>query len=129
MAVFTEVSFDEVETFLRTRDLGHLLAIEACGGGIENTNYFVETDVGAYVLTLFERLGADELPFYLHLMQHLARKAGLEIEEIRRDVLLVEHEPASLDTGGKGSGNVAGGFDAGECHRRGVYRPDALKPG
>lgn len=72
MAVFTEVSFDEAETFLRTLDLGHLLAIEACAGGIENTNYFVETDIGAYVLTLFERLAADQLPFYLHLMQHLA---------------------------------------------------------
>lgn len=73
MAVFTEVTFDEAEAFLRTLDLGQLLAIETCAGGIENTNYFVETNVGAYVLTLFERLTAAELPFYLHLMQHLAR--------------------------------------------------------
>jgi homoserine kinase type II len=75
MAVFTEVSFDEAAAFLHTLDLGHLRAIEACAGGIENTNYFVETDAGAHVLTLFERLTADELPFYLHLMQHLAGKA------------------------------------------------------
>jgi len=74
MAVFTEVSFDEVELFLRPLDLGQLLTIEACAGGVENTNYFVETNVGAYVLTLFERLTAEELPFYLHLMQHLARQ-------------------------------------------------------
>lgn len=72
MAVFTEVSFDEAAAFLRTLDAGQLSAIEACAGGIENTNYFVETDVGSYVLTLFERLRADELPFYLRLMQHLA---------------------------------------------------------
>jgi homoserine kinase type II len=72
MAVFTEVSFEEAAAFLRTLDLGQLRAIEACAGGIENTNYFVSTESGAYVLTLFERLAMDELPFYLHLMQHLA---------------------------------------------------------
>jgi len=72
MAVFTEVSFDEAAAFLRTLDPGHLRALAACSGGIENTNYFVETDTGPYVLTLFERLAVDELPFYLHLMQHLA---------------------------------------------------------
>jgi homoserine kinase type II len=72
MAVFTEVSFDEGAAFLRTLDLGHLRALVACSGGIENTNYFVETDNGPHVLTLFERLAVDELPFYLHLMQHLA---------------------------------------------------------
>lgn len=44
----------------------------ACSGGIENTNYFVDTDRGDYVLTLFERLAWEQLPFYLHLMQHLA---------------------------------------------------------
>jgi homoserine kinase type II len=72
MAVFTEVSFDEAADFLRRLDLGPLRALVACSGGIENTNYFIATDAGAYVLTLFERLAADELPFYLHLMQHLA---------------------------------------------------------
>jgi homoserine kinase type II len=74
MAVFTEVSFEEAAAFMRTLDLGHLRAIEACAGGIENTNYFVNTESGTYVLTLFERLATDELPFYLHLMQHLASR-------------------------------------------------------
>lgn len=72
MAVFTEVSFDEAAAFLRMLDLGPLRSIQACTGGIENTNYFIDTQTGAYVLTLFERLATDELPFYLHLMQHLA---------------------------------------------------------
>ena len=73
MAVFTEVSFKEAATFLRTLDLGELQTIKGCAGGIENTNYFVDTTQGEYVLTLFERLTFEQLPFYLHLMKHLAR--------------------------------------------------------
>ena len=72
MAVFTEVSCDEAAAFLRRLGLGELRAMAACSGGIENTNYFVHTDRGEYVLTLFERLTWEQLPFYLHLMQHLA---------------------------------------------------------
>ncbi|MEO6017743.1 MAG: homoserine kinase [Polaromonas sp.] len=72
MAVFTEVSFDEADAFLHTLDLGDLQAIKGCAGGIENTNYFVDTSHGEYVLTLFERLTFEQLPFYLHLMKHLA---------------------------------------------------------
>ena len=74
MAVFTEVSFDEAAAFLRILDLGQLQSIKGAAGGIENTNYFVDTDQGQYVLTLFERLTAGQLPFYLHLMKHLAAR-------------------------------------------------------
>jgi homoserine kinase type II len=72
MAVYTEVSFDEASTFLKSLGLGTLQYMEGCAGGIENTNYFVTTDQAAYVLTLFERLTAQQLPFYLRLMKHLA---------------------------------------------------------
>ncbi|MFC6283413.1 MULTISPECIES: homoserine kinase [Polaromonas] len=72
MAVFTEVSFDEAAAFLSALDLGQLQNIKGAAGGIENTNYFVDTDQGQYVLTLFERLTFEQLPFYLHLMKHLA---------------------------------------------------------
>ena len=72
MAVYTEVSFDEASDLLHTLNLGTLQDMQGCSGGIENTNYFVTTDQGAYVLTLFERLSFDQLPFYLHLMKHLA---------------------------------------------------------
>jgi homoserine kinase type II len=72
MAVFTEVLFDEAAAFLRGMGLGELRGKAPCYGGIENTNYFVDTDRGEYVLTLFERLAWEQLPFYLHLMQHLA---------------------------------------------------------
>jgi len=74
MAVFTEVSFDEAAAFLHALDLGALQSIKGCPGGIENTNYFVDTERGEYVLTLFERLTFEQLPFYLHLMQHLAAR-------------------------------------------------------
>ena len=74
MAVFTEVSFDEAASFLRQLDLGELQTIKGCAGGIENTNYFVTTSRSAYVLTLFERLQFEQLPFYLNLMKHLAER-------------------------------------------------------
>ncbi len=72
MAVYTEVSFDEACALLKRLNLGQLQTMEGCSGGIENTNYFVTTDQGAHVLTLFERLTAEQLPFYLRLMKHLA---------------------------------------------------------
>jgi len=72
MAVYTEVSFDEAAQFLQCLQLGALQNMAGCSGGIENTNYFVTTDQAAYVLTLFERLSAEQLPFYLRLMKHLA---------------------------------------------------------
>lgn len=72
MAVFTQVSFDEAAVFLGTLQLGPLQTMQPCEGGIENTNYFVSTAQGDYVLTLFERLTFAQLPFYLRLMQHLA---------------------------------------------------------
>ena len=74
MAVFTEVSFDEAAELLQSLNLGPLKAMAGCSGGIENTNYFVSTAQGEYVLTLFERLSFEQLPFYLQLMKHLARK-------------------------------------------------------
>jgi homoserine kinase type II len=75
MAVYTEVSFDEASALLHTLNLGTLQDMQGCSGGIENTNYFVTTDQGAYVLTLFERLSFAQLPFYLHLMKHLALRS------------------------------------------------------
>ncbi len=74
MAVYTEVSFDEASEFLSGLGLGQLQSLEGCAGGIENTNYFANTDQGQWVLTLFERLGFAQLPYYLQLMKHLAQR-------------------------------------------------------
>jgi homoserine kinase type II len=80
MAVYTEVSQGEAAPLLQSLGLGQLQTITACSGGIENTNYFVDTDQGRYVLTLFERLSFEQLPFYLHLMKYLAQK-GIPVPE------------------------------------------------
>jgi len=74
MAVFTEVSFDEAADFFHSLGLGQLSALKGCPGGIENTNYFADTDQGEWVLTLFERLTFEQLPFYLQFMKHLAQR-------------------------------------------------------
>ena len=80
MAVFTEVSLDEAAPLIQTLGLGELQSLSPCSGGIENTNYFVTTTQGEYVLTLFERLSFAQLPFYLQLMKHLASK-GIPVPE------------------------------------------------
>ncbi|TAN12547.1 MAG: homoserine kinase [Burkholderiaceae bacterium] len=74
MAVYTEVSEDQAQALLRTLGLGTLTALRGIEGGIENTNYFVTTPQGEWVLTLFERLSASQLPFYLRFMKHLAQR-------------------------------------------------------
>ena len=85
MAVYTEVSFDEAGALLKRLGLGQLQSMEGCSGGIENTNYFVTTDQGAHVLTLFERLTAKQLPFYLCLMKHLAQH-GIPVPDPAADL-------------------------------------------
>ena len=88
MAVFTEVSREEAAALLRKLQLGELTDMAGCAGGIENTNYFVSTELEGqrhdHVLTLFERLTAEQLPFYLHLMKHLAGK-GIPVPDPAAD--------------------------------------------
>jgi homoserine kinase type II len=73
MAVYTEVSDEELASFIGSYDLGELLSFKGIAEGVENTNYIVHTTKGPFILTLYEkRVEAADLPFYLGLMEHLA---------------------------------------------------------
>ena len=72
MSVFTKVSHAELRAFLQQYPLEDLLGYQGIGEGVENTNYYVDTVDGRYVLTLFERLNHADLHFFLDLMDHLA---------------------------------------------------------
>lgn len=74
MSVFTKVSHSELLAFFQQYSLGEVLGFQGIGEGVENTNYFVDTDGGRWVLTLFERLNYDDLPFFLGMMAHLAAR-------------------------------------------------------
>jgi homoserine kinase type II len=75
MAVYTEVSDEELSTFIASYGLGELLSFKGIAEGVENTNYIVHTTHGPFILTLYERRTArEDLPFFLGLMEHLAAR-------------------------------------------------------
>jgi homoserine kinase type II len=102
LSVYTPVTEPQLAAWLANYSVGRLESCEPIEAGIENTNYFVTTSQGRYVLTLFERLPAEELPFYVNLMAHLARHgipcpapiADLSDQYLRR----LNGKPAALVT-------------------------------
>ena len=117
MAVYTNVSLKEASALLRQLDLGDVTALRGIQGGIENTNYFATTDSGEYVLTLFERLGFEQLPYYLHLMKHLAQR-GIPVPDPMGNkagqiLHTVKKKPASVVTKLRGKSELAPGV--GHC--------------
>ncbi|MBJ7314139.1 homoserine kinase [Rugamonas sp. CCM 8940] len=77
MAVFTPVTLDDVSQWIKQFPLGKALALKGIASGIENSNFFLSTERGEYVLTIFENLSFEQLPFYLKLMHHLAERGVL----------------------------------------------------
>jgi len=75
MAVYTDVTAEELAGFLAGYELGELLSYKGIAEGTENSNFLVHTSTGNYILTLYEkRVAAKDLPFFLGLMQHLASR-------------------------------------------------------
>lgn len=80
MSIYTVVEQTQLETYLRNYELGTLIGFQGIEAGVENTNYFVSTSKGEYVLTLVESVSADKLPFILGFVAHLAER-GLAVAQ------------------------------------------------
>ncbi len=102
MAVFTPVSLNDLKSWITQFPLGNALAIRGIESGIENSNFFITTDRGEYVLTIFEKLTFEQLPFYLNLMRHLAQRGVLvpePIASLNGDIINpLQGKPASIVT-------------------------------
>lgn len=103
MAVYTEISDEALEGFLAAYDIGAVLALKGIAEGVENSNYFLLTDKGRFILTLYEkRVAEGDLPFFLGLLDHLAARGvtcpspvhGRDGQIVRR----LADRPAALQT-------------------------------
>ncbi|HJV73516.1 MAG TPA: homoserine kinase [Noviherbaspirillum sp.] len=111
MAVFTPVSLDDLTEWMTQFKLGKPLAIKGISSGIENSNFFLTTEAGEFVLTVFEKLNFEQLPFYLELMRHLADRDVLvpaPVANRHGDILHSLHgKPAAIVTKLEGSSQLA----------------------
>lgn len=111
MAVFTPVTLDDLSQWSSQFSLGKVLAIKGISSGIENSNFFITTEAGEYVLTIFENLTFEQLPFYLHLMRHLAERDVLvpaPVANKQGEILNSLHgKPASIVTKLEGACQMA----------------------
>lgn len=83
MSVYTELTHENISHILEDYSLGRLLSFEGIAAGIENSNFFIDTEQGRFVLTVFERMNEQELPYFMRLMRHLAAK-GLSCPDVLR---------------------------------------------
>ena len=103
MAVYTEVSDEELSTFIASYGLGELLSFKGIAEGVENTNYIVHATRGSFILTLYEkRVVREDLPFFLGLMEHLAARGVSCPKPVRdregRNLKELAGRPAALVT-------------------------------
>ena len=121
MSVFTPVSSDEARALLEHYTLGELEKLEGIAQGVENTNYFLTTTTGEYVLTLFENIPRQDLPFYVGLMDHLVEHDVACPAPMRRDdgtmLTEVNGKPAVIVSRLPGAPEQRP--DAKRCHRAG----------
>lgn len=113
MSVYTEVKRPELLSFLSDYALGDLISYEGISEGIENTNYFVTTDQGQFVLTLFEQHGFQAMDYFLDVMtfffQHGIPSAHPEADRQGRYLKTLSGKPAALvgRLKGRGISNIA----------------------
>jgi homoserine kinase type II len=103
MAVYTDVSDEELEAFIASYAIGALTSFKGIAEGVENSNYLVHTEGGRYILTLYEkRVRAEDLPYFLALMEHLAARGitcPLPVRDREgRTLKQLEGRPAALIT-------------------------------
>ena len=73
MAVYTDITDEELGGLLADFELGQPLSLKGVAEGVENSNFLLETEAGRFFLTVYERrVSADDLPFFLELMRWLA---------------------------------------------------------
>ena len=122
MSVFTPVSNAEAGALLERYTLGEVERLEGIAQGVENTNYFLTTTTGEYVLTLFEHIARADLPFYVGLMDHLAHREVICPAPMRMDsgelIAEVNGKPAVIVTRLAGAPQTRP--DAGACERAGA---------
>jgi homoserine kinase type II len=110
MAVFTPVSLDDIAQWIKQFPLGSALALKGISSGIENSNFFLTTERGEFVLTIFENLSFEQLPFYLKLMHHLADRGVLVPAPVANDqgelIVALHGKPASIVSKLEGSSQM-----------------------
>ncbi|MGF6773826.1 homoserine kinase type II [Paraburkholderia sp. GAS199] len=115
MAVFTAVTEPQLAEWMRHYDLGDVVEFRGISSGIENSNFFLTTTRGEYVLTIFEKLTADQLPFYLDLMRHLAAHRVPVPDPMPREdgalFGLLHGKPAAIVTKLEGAPEMAPGVE------------------
>ena len=122
MSVFTPITTDEARAFIAPYDVGDIIDFQNIAAGVENSNFFVTTTAGRYVLTIFEKIPRNDLDFYMGLMTHLHRDgvdcaaplATTDHTVIRE----LKGKPAALVT--RLSGNDVAHPTPQDCHAVGV---------
>ncbi|MDQ2954836.1 MAG: homoserine kinase [Pseudomonadota bacterium] len=103
MAVYTDVSAEDLAAFIAGYDLGELLSYKGIAEGVENSNFLLHTAAGHFILTLYEkRVAASDLPFFLALMEHLAGRGIVCPQPVKnrkgKTLGLVAARPAAIVT-------------------------------
>jgi homoserine kinase type II len=100
MAVFTSVTLDDLSQWIKQFPLGRALALQGISSGIENSNFFLTTERGEFVLTIFENLSFEQLPFYVQLMRHLAARGVPVPDPVANDagelIVPLQGKPAAV---------------------------------